>query len=248
MATIKRRIADALGRALDVTIVPRGKLALLFEKEHLSRFFAKFEVDCVFDVGANEGQYARMLREIGYGGRIISFEPIPEAASHLRGLALNDPYWTVEEVALDETERRTTFNIMQSSEFSSLKTPSHANTTNFTKENAVARAIDVQTGRLEAFFKRYRAEFRFGRPFLKMDTQGNDLAVARGAGNHLTDFVGIQSELAVKRIYSDADDYRAALDFYKAAGFELSAFVPNNLGHFPVLIEIDCILFNPKAA
>ena len=55
MATIKRRIADALGRALDVTIVPRGKLALLFEKEHLSRFFAKFEVDCVFDVGANEG-------------------------------------------------------------------------------------------------------------------------------------------------------------------------------------------------
>jgi hypothetical protein len=42
------------------------------------------------------------------------------------------------------------------------------------------------------------------------------------------------------------DDYRVALDFYQAAGFELSAFVPNNFGHFPELVEMDCIMFNRR--
>ncbi|MDF2810086.1 MAG: hypothetical protein K0S56_1117, partial [Microvirga sp.] len=28
--------------------------------------------------------------------------------------------------------------------------------------------------------------------------------------------------------------------------FRLSAFVPNNSGHFPRLIEMDCIMFNQR--
>ena len=42
------------------------------------------KVDCVFDVGANNGQYAQILRKhADYQGRIISFEPIPSAADPL---------------------------------------------------------------------------------------------------------------------------------------------------------------------
>ena len=60
-------------------------------------------MDCVFDIGANNGQYAQMLRKYaGYQGRIISFEPIPSAADKIRKLAAGDPLWTVEQIALDE--------------------------------------------------------------------------------------------------------------------------------------------------
>jgi FkbM family methyltransferase len=247
MATIKRMIANALGRALDVSIVPKGGIAPLFEIEHLKRFFEEFAVDCVFDVVANAGQYAETLREFGYTGSIVSFEPIPALAAQLREKAHPDGRWFVEEVALDETVRAVSFNVMESSQFSSLKAPSQEETAQFANLNVVAHGLDVTTAQLATYFARYQGQLAFRRPFLKMDTQGNDLAVARGAGTHLAEFVGLQSELAIKRIYAGSDDYRAALDFYQSAGFELSAFVPNNYGHFPMLVEMDCIMFNRTA-
>ena len=81
-----------------------------------------------------------------------------------------------------------------------------------------------------------------------MDSQGNDLDIAVGAGAKLDEFVGLQSELAIKRIYANAPSYDDALKFYQEKGFILSAFVPNNAGHFPYLIETDCIMFRKETA
>jgi hypothetical protein len=75
-----------------------------------------------------------------------------------------------------------------------------------------------------------------------MDTQGFDVAVLGGAGDTLNCFVGFQSELSVRKIYQQAADFRDALTHYQSLGFDISAFVPNNAGHFPALVEIDCIM------
>ena len=58
----------------------------------------------------------------------------------------------------------------------------------------------------------------------------------------LANFVGLQSELAIKKIYEEAIDFREAITSYEELGFVLSAFVPNNQGHFPLLVETDCIM------
>jgi FkbM family methyltransferase len=241
----KRALARRIGDALDVHIVPKGWAAPLLEEELLGRLLREFAIDCVFDVGANAGQYAKMLRRVGYRGPIVSFEPIPTLAAQLRTAAAKDPRWFVEALALDEVRGDATFNVMANNEFSSLRSPSHAETTRFEELNVVVETIAVKTGRLDELFDRYQARLGFRLPFLKMDTQGNDLAVARGAGDRLLRFAALQSELAIKRLYDGQHDYRDALDFYQASGFVLSGFIPNNLGHFPDLIEIDCIMYNP---
>ena len=44
-----------------------------------------------------------------------------------------------------------------------------------------------------------------------------------GAGARLNEFVGLQSELAIKRIYANAPSYNETLKFYQDNGFILSA-------------------------
>lgn len=232
-----------LERALDVQIIPVGTVALVFEWEHLRRFFRQFAVDCVFDVGANAGQYATMLRErVGYRGPIISYEPVPEVAARLRAAAAADERWRVEELALDVAEGEARLNVFNYDQFSSLHTLS-AIARRYQSHVHLTREVPVRTATLAAELARYQALLGFSRPYLKLDTQGHDLQVAAGAGAGLGQFVGLQSELAVQRLYEEVPDFEEALQFYRERGFELSALVPNNLGHFPRLLEVDCIMF-----
>jgi FkbM family methyltransferase len=245
MASLQRTVATKLGDLLGIHVVRKGRAGPLLEQDVLETFMRRFEIDCVFDVGANAGQYARMLRRFGYRGTIVSFEPIPKLAARIRTQAASDGNWFVEELALDETVRTVDFHIMLSDQFSSMNAPSHETTPLFQNANVVGETIAVQTGRFDEVFARYQTRLAFRRPFLKMDTQGNDLAVARGAGFSLNRVVGIQSELSIKRIYDGQPNFRESIDFYESKGFVLTAFVPNNAGHFPDLVETDCILYNP---
>lgn len=231
-------------KALDVQVIPPGHVALVFEQEHLRRFLARFEVDCVFDVGANRGQYASMLRtRAGYRGPIVSYEPIPELARELSAAAERDPAWRIESLALGETDGQTEFNVYASDTFSSLHAFSEAGRKHFRKASRIERRVPVRVATLARELEKHRSRLGFRHPFLKMDTQGHDLAVAAGAGERLREFVGLQSELAIEQLYAGSPSWQEALEFYRTHGFELSALVPNNLGHFPRLLEIDCIMF-----
>jgi len=137
---------------------------------------------------------------------------------------------------------------MQSSQFSSLSTPSHEDVDLFAKLNAVSQTITVKTERLEKTLRRLQAEYRFVRPFLKMDTQGYDVHIFKGSSQIVREFVGLQSELAIARLYTDSVDFREAISVYESHGFTLSAVVPNNSGHFPILVEMDCIMVRSDLA
>jgi FkbM family methyltransferase len=241
--SIKRHVASFVERAFNVRFVRPHVVTRLFEEFHLKKVLHRFDVDCVFDIGANTGQYAEMLREkAGYRGEILSYEPNPNVVATLRERAKGDLNWHINEVALGCAAGRRPFNIMANDQFSSFLSPSETDTKLCTQLNRIERRIDVETHTLAQEFANWSQQIRFRHPFLKMDTQGNDVAVIQGGESVLRNFIGIQTELAIKRLYDGAPEFVDALEYIRSMGFELSALVPNNEGHFPQLIEIDAIL------
>jgi FkbM family methyltransferase len=247
MPTLKRSVANALERLTGARIVSPSDIGALSEAEHIRRLIARFDIDCVFDVGANAGQYARMLRErVKYSGPIVSFEPVPHLAQQLRVEAASCNNWYIREVALDRNAGSARLTVTHDSQFSSLRNVSKLGRSMFPKHVDVSDEIDVATSTLASEFRYWQDHIGFRRPYLKMDTQGNDVAVAVGARDLLRDFVAIQAELAIQKLYDDIPDLAEAISFFRHQGFEPSAFTPNNEGTFPILVETDCIFINRK--
>jgi FkbM family methyltransferase len=214
-----------------------------WEQIQLKKVLQCYNIDCFFDVGANEGKYALMLRnKIKFKGVIISFEPIHEAAEKIRKLSANDPLWIVEECALSNTIGEAKFNVMVNSQFSSLSNPNHDEVKLFEEMNAVSKEIVVDTKTLDSVYYELHRLFKFKRPFLKLDTQGFDIEIVRNGKTVMKNFIGLQSELAIKKLYDSSIFYQDAINYYQGIGFSLSSLVPNNEGHFPILVEIDCIM------
>lgn len=245
MPTFKRRLANLIERVSGNFVIPPKEFHLMHERVHLRQFFAHFRVDCVFDVGANAGQYATMIRnDVGFQGPIISYEPIPEMVERLRVLSANDSNWHIEALALDREVGPAIFHVTANSKFSSLHAPSPDQPGIFQAMNRVVHDVPVMRATVADEFQKWQKKLGFMRPFLKMDTQGNDYAVVKGAGDVIRSFVGLQSELAIRKLYADSINFTEAIAAYTEHGFELSALVPNNAGHFPMLVEIDCVMFN----
>jgi FkbM family methyltransferase len=237
------RSSHSHGRRAHYKVVDLREFYKVWEEEHLRKLLPHYDVDCIFDVGANYGQYAQMLRHrAGFTGLIISFEPISDAAAALREKANGDKNWIIEEEALAAHNGKRPFNVMRCSEFSSLSMPRHDDVDIFRDWNKVEESITVKTETLTKAYRRLKKTYNFQRPFLKLDTQGYDLEIVTHAKPVISEFIGLQSELAIKKLYETSIDFREALTIYEQCGFALSAFVPNNAGHFPRLIEIDCIM------
>jgi hypothetical protein len=127
-----------------------------------------------------------------------------------------------------------------------LHEPDHSETDAFVQLNVVEKQVPLSTETLDVLFPELQEKFHFSRPFLKMDTQGHDLHVVAGASKCLSKFTGLQSELNVRPLYKGASAFNETLSVYRDHGFELTALVPNNSGHFPDLNEIDCVMYNPE--
>lgn len=233
----------ALRRLRNLRLIDRRKGFELIEVSTLSQLTARFGVDCVFDVGANEGQYATMLRKkVGYRGDLVSFEPLPREQEVLRRRASGDAHWHVEDVAIADEDGIAQFNVAHGSEFSSLSATTEATRNQFSGSAQPREVIEVRTERLATVFERLQNRLKFRRPFLKLDTQGFDHRIIMGGKDVLDKFVGIQTELSVDPLYDEATPYLQALGDYEQLGFRPCAFFPNNYGHFPHLYEIDCVL------
>ena len=91
---------------------------------HVARLLSVLEINCVLDVGGHFGEYATMLREIGYAGRIVSFEPVAASFEQLQQAMSSDPHWRGHQLALGAEAGSLEINLFSASDLNSLRAPS----------------------------------------------------------------------------------------------------------------------------
>ena len=230
---LKRRSRELASQAFNLVIFPEFEQYHWPERAYAQRLLEILDIDCVFDVGANRGQYAKWLRNLGFRGLIVSFEPNPTAFAELQRQAGSN--WICLPYALGGETGELPFNVMADDVFSSFLKPSGAE--EYAAENTVVATVAAPIKRLDDVLQQIEAEFE--RPFLKLDTQGFDLEVVRGAGESIAQFRGIVSEVSIKRLYAKAptlEESRAAIG---QAGFELGGMFSVNPYKTLSLIEMN---------
>jgi FkbM family methyltransferase len=252
MRHLKARLASlatAAASRLGYTLLPTWRMENLPAAQLLRALFDLLKIDCVIDVGANNGRYYRFLRyEVGYDGLVISFEPIPHLIEELRRGAAADPRWLIEGCALGAQPGTATLNVANMSVFSSFLRPLDDDLSRFDGKNTVQEQISCTVRTLAEILPQIRARHGVGNIFLKLDTQGFDLEILKGAGDLLATIPALQTELSVIPIYAGMPRYTETLAFLEQAGFALSGVFPVENPPFPLLVEMDCVLVNRARA
>ena len=162
----------------------------------------------------------------------------------LRQAAAKSPPWRVEALALGERDcEDAQFHIMAGAEFRSFLEPDAAS--GYRPDlNAVIARERVRMQRLETWARANNAELPLERVYLKLDTQGYDLAVMSGVGEFIGHIAAMQSEIPFKQLYKDAPDATAHLAHYQKLGFEPAEMFSNNHARDGRAIEFDCVMVN----
>lgn len=215
---------------------------------HVSNLLKQMEINCVIDVGANRGLYAAMLRHYGYKGRIVSIEPLPEVYEELTRVASSAQDWRTLNVALGASEMVKPFNVYSSRVLSSFLTPVN-NIGEILADSEVVAVRDVHMTTLDRIFPEITKGIAAPRVFLKLDTQGYDLEVVRGATQSLASIVAMQSEISIFPLYEGMPDYATALTRLREVGYLPTGFF-SVVGHRTTsrTIEFDVVLVRDQLA
>ena len=182
-----------------------------------------YQINLVLDIGANIGQYGEELREIGYKGKIISFEPLSTAFKTLIKRSEGDPAWEIHNFALGDKNETASINIAGNSFSSSLLDilPSH---TKSAPESVYVGHEEIKVKTLDDIYSDVVNDS--DRVYLKIDTQGFEENVLRGAEGSLESIDTIQLEMSLTPLYQDGLLFDEMYGLLCRKGYVLVALEP----------------------
>jgi FkbM family methyltransferase len=203
------------------------------------------KVDCVLDVGANDGGYGKFLRAAGFKGNVVSFEPQANAHDKLVEASHSDPAWTIAPpMALGDVEAELEINVAGNSTSSSLLTMLASHVESAPSSRCIGREF-VKVHRLDALDEpAIRAARRI---YLKIDTQGFEKPVLVGARGIMEKVVGIQLEMSVIPLYEGQALFQELLTWLDGVGFEMWGVVPGFMNQATGrMLQFDGIFFRKQ--
>lgn len=208
----------------------------------LNDFLAHRNVQVLYDVGANIGQFGMKVRQRGYAGKIVSFEPVSSVFDELKQVAERDGNWDVARCAIGAKNGETTIHISRNTQFSSVK-PLAQRASTIDPDSSFAGSETVEVKTLDELVKPNGGAY-----FIKIDTQGFEREVLDGGKTAVAGAVGLLMELPIINTYDDTWTFHEAVGHMRGLGFIPCQIDP--VGHHQAdpmaVIDFDC-LFRQKA-
>lgn len=242
---VPKRLAQRAAQSLGVH-VHRAPLPNTLPNR-LRYVLGRLGINCVIDVGAHYGEYGQSLRSLGFGGRIVSFEPVTASHERLVLAAKSDASWRTFQHALGREESSMDINVLAASDLSSFLPATYAGD-RFGDGLALERRERVRVRPLSAVFAECIDGLADPRVLLKLDTQGYDFEVLDGARPVLGSILALQSEVAVKPLYEGMTLLPEAITHHQGLGFEIAGMYPVSMEVDNLrVIEFDCLMVRGSA-
>ena len=192
------------------------------EQSENARFISMLRthnVNLIFDVGANAGQFGVLLREIGFDGKIVSFEPLSDARESLLNISRNDPMWQIAlQTAIGEENGEIEIQIAGNSHSSSILDMLDTHVRAAPDSKYIGKE-KVALRKLDSIAPDYMDSNSIA--FIKIDTQGYETQVMNGAKKLMSQIVGLQVEISLVPLYKGQCLFDEMLKKLKNDGFEL---------------------------
>jgi FkbM family methyltransferase len=195
------------------------------ERQILRHLLRLTGVDTVLDVGANIGQFGDLLLDVGFDGTLVSFEAIPLVHQQLvRHASRASKSWLVAPCAAIGSRRgQIDINLSANTVSSSVLPMREIHVASAPQSRYVGKTT-VNIERLDELAAQFIAPK--GTLLIKVDTQGYEMEVLRGATGLWPRTVALQLELSLVRLYEQAPSLLDMLAFTAETGFELFGIVP----------------------
>ena len=178
-----------------------------------------YQVNCVIDVGANVGQFGVDIRRHGFKGEIVSFEPVAETFASLLRTIKNRQPWKAIQLGLGSRESELTMNISRNDGLSSsLLDMKNIHISNFPDSEMISNQ-KVQISCLDIQLNKLAIDPRS--ILLKIDVQGYEAEVLKGASESLTKIPLCYLEVSLQPLYEGELTLLPILNLLSISGHEV---------------------------
>ena len=200
-------------------------------------------LDNIIDVGANSGQFTKVASNFYPNAKINSFEPLPNLYPKIERLFSANKNITTHNLALGNEVGVIKFNKYNFGHVSSILQIS-ADNIHFPQSDNDLEKIDVQIKTLDSLSLLNKENP--GITLLKLDVQGYELEVLKGAEETLKNIDYIVIEANLEQLYINQPSLNQMYNYLDSKGYEIKGMLDFNLGNGNKYIEID-LLFSKKA-
>ena len=178
-------------------------------------------INSIIDVGASSGQFAEQVFKNGFKGSIYSFEPLQKEHTILliKSKKKKNSNWKIQKrCALGAADKDVVINISGRRQSSSIYNISKIHTSLFPDSKNISSET-VKMEKLDNYLEEFSSLKK--KILLKIDTQGYELEVIKGAKKIMPYIDCLLLEVSLTRLYEEQPLFEEILDYTSKNGFSI---------------------------